>query len=230
MSPTEQLNPQINENQNVDNNSKKKENNDFYDLRVFEREFDPWVGKENEFNEMQFQENERKKADNPQISTNTHPNNSHHNNLLNNSMQNQNTVTQGNITNQGANNGNQGMFNNFYGYEMPFFDPQRENFQESGVSNTFFPMRNNGPPELFTSRPFHDLEQPLYVNAHQFNSIRKRKMRRDFLDSITVSKNSLSYLHESRHRHAMNRLRAPSGRFLTKEEAEEMRAREKQEE
>lgn len=72
-------------------------------------------------------------------------------------------------------------------------------------------------------------EQPLYVNAHQFNCIRKRKLRRDFLDSITRPKsvNGSGYLHESRHRHAMNRLRAPSGRFLTKEEAKEVRMKEK---
>lgn len=134
-----------------------------------------------------------------------------------------------------------GMYTNFNGYEMPFYDSHREPFQENtsnqheniqemGQSNSNFFM-NNAPSEMFrpfhNPRPYQDLEQPLYVNAHQFNCIRRRKIRRDFLDSITANKNSLSYLHESRHRHAMNRLRAPSGRFLTKEEAEEMRAKEK---
>lgn len=136
-------------------------------------------------------------------------------------------------------NGNQLSFNGFYGYDSSFFDAQQNDNQNSHqvpIQMNLNPMNlTQGNPnffrngaELFSGRPFHDMEQPLYVNAHQFNCIRKRKMRRDFLDSITASKNSLSYLHESRHRHAMNRLRAPSGRFLTKEEAEEMRAREKQ--
>jgi len=70
--------------------------------------------------------------------------------------------------------------------------------------------------------PFYkSFEQPLFVNVHQYNCIRRRKLRRDFLDSLMVKKEG--YMHESRHRHAMNRLRAPSGRFLTKEEAEEVR-------
>lgn len=69
--------------------------------------------------------------------------------------------------------------------------------------------------------PFNDQTfQPLYVNAKQLNWIRKRKNRRDTLDSLMVILRS-NYLHESRHRHAMKRLRAPSGRFLTKEETEE---------
>jgi hypothetical protein len=67
----------------------------------------------------------------------------------------------------------------------------------------------------FESQPF----QPLYVNVKQLNWIKKRKARRDILDSLMISLKS-NYLHESRHRHAMKRLRAPSGRFMTKEETE----------
>jgi|UPI0006795DFF hypothetical protein len=60
----------------------------------------------------------------------------------------------------------------------------------------------------------------VYVNAKQLSCIKKRKMRRDYLDKLMVPPRN-TYLHESRHRHAMKRLRAPSGRFLTKEETEE---------
>ena len=35
-------------------------------------------------------------------------------------------------------------------------------------------------------------------------------------------KKSEGYTQESRHKHAMNRLRAPSGRFLTKEETKKI--------
>lgn len=133
-----------------------------------------------------------------------------------------------------------GAFNNFYGYEMPYYDPHGGCYQENATHENMSQMpqtepnffMNGGPPEMFRPlhqhRPYQEIEQPLYVNAHQFNCIRRRKLRRDFLDSITVNHNNLSYLHESRHRHAMNRLRAPSGRFLTKEEAEEMRMKEKE--
>lgn len=68
---------------------------------------------------------------------------------------------------------------------------------------------------------FHDQSfQPLYVNVKQLEWIRKRKARRDLLDSLMVASEN-NYLHKSRHLHAMNRLRAPSGRFLTKEETRE---------
>lgn len=65
-------------------------------------------------------------------------------------------------------------------------------------------------------------ELPVYVNIKQFHSIRKRKARRDYLDTLMKQSNTPGYLHESRHRHAMNRIRAPSGRFLTKKETAEM--------
>jgi len=61
-------------------------------------------------------------------------------------------------------------------------------------------------------------EQAVYVNANQYPYIKRRKERRDFLDSLEKKKD-VSYQHESRHKHAMKRPRAPSGRFLTKEEA-----------
>lgn len=75
-------------------------------------------------------------------------------------------------------------------------------------------------------REFKKDEQPLYVNVKQFHAIRKRKMRRDHLDTLMKQQNS-GYLHESRHRHAMNRMRAPSGRFLTKEETAKLKNRRK---
>lgn len=58
------------------------------------------------------------------------------------------------------------------------------------------------------------------LNPRQIFWIRKRKLRRDMLDSL-VKSNGSNYIHESRHRHAMKRMRAPSGRFLTKEEMNE---------
>lgn len=60
--------------------------------------------------------------------------------------------------------------------------------------------------------------RPMFINQKQIYWIKKRKIRREMLDSMMVAQKS-NYLHESRHRHAMKRLRAPSGRFLTKEEA-----------
>ncbi|KAI5192722.1 hypothetical protein NECID01_2054 [Nematocida sp. AWRm77] len=66
-------------------------------------------------------------------------------------------------------------------------------------------------------------EQPIFVNASQYPYIKRRKERRDYLDSLEKKKD-VGYQHESRHKHAMKRPRAPSGRFLTKEEAKSQSA------
>ncbi|KAI5180985.1 hypothetical protein NEOKW01_1226 [Nematocida sp. AWRm80] len=65
-------------------------------------------------------------------------------------------------------------------------------------------------------------EQAVFVNANQYPYIKRRKERRDYLDSLEKKKD-VGYQHESRHKHAMKRPRAPTGRFLTKEEAMEQR-------
>ena len=63
------------------------------------------------------------------------------------------------------------------------------------------------------------------INPKQIYWIRRRQLRRELLDSVMVQQDK-NYMHESRHRHAMKRLRAPSGRFLTKEETAEIRKHE----
>ena len=65
------------------------------------------------------------------------------------------------------------------------------------------------------------------INPKQMYWISKRRARRDFLDSLMISQKN-NYMHESRHRHAMKRMRAPSGRFLTKEEMNQQRGSENQ--
>lgn len=69
-----------------------------------------------------------------------------------------------------------------------------------------------------------DNPRMMMINPKQIYWIRKRRLRREMLDSIMVTPKT-NYLHESRHRHAMKRLRAPSGRFLTKEETAKVRMR-----
>ncbi|ADM11285.1 CCAAT-binding factor subunit B [Encephalitozoon intestinalis ATCC 50506] len=94
-------------------------------------------------------------------------------------------------------------------------------FEDEQLRDVGYPDKSNyGAYDYsfpFSDQPF----QPLYVNAKQLNWIKKRKSRRDILDTLMIT-NKRNYLHESRHKHAMKRLRAPSGRFLTKEETEEL--------
>lgn len=89
--------------------------------------------------------------------------------------------------------------------------------QERTNSGYNFPIKM--PSSYYAYEPS---VQEVYVNVKQFDAIKKRKARRDYLDSLMEIQKS-NYLHESRHIHAMNRLRAPSGRFLTKEEMADMR-------
>lgn len=116
-----------------------------------------------------------------------------------------------------------------FDYSQPFAcasytaDPYYGGVLTGYTSNTIVHPQINGAANTRVPLPVEPAaEEPIFVNAKQYHAILRRRQVRAKLEAQNkLVEGRKPYLHESRHRHAMKRVRGPGGRFLNKKELQE---------
>nr|XP_011460478.1 PREDICTED: nuclear transcription factor Y subunit A-3-like isoform X1 [Fragaria vesca subsp. vesca] len=103
----------------------------------------------------------------------------------------------------------------------PYADPYYGAFVTPYGPQAMPPMVGMGPPRVPLPLDLQE-DGPIYVNAKQYHGILRRRQSRAKLEAQNkLLKARKPYLHESRHQHALNRVRGSGGRFLSKKELQQ---------
>ena len=118
---------------------------------------------------------------------------------------------------QGKNNINNQFPPNFNYYDLFMGVPFISDFDSLPYPSIKSPFTQKIPIKTLKD------EEYIYVNSKQYYRILQRREKRKKLSLLyqNSSDTNKKYLHESRHKHAMNRKRGKGGRFLSKNEKEE---------
>lgn len=101
-----------------------------------------------------------------------------------------------------------------YPYADPYFGGLLTSYGPQALMVGIAPARVPLPLEIAD-------DGPIYVNAKQYHGIIRRRQSRAKQEAQNkLIKNRKPYLHESRHLHALNRVRGSGGRFLSKKQLE----------
>ncbi|KAF7806779.1 nuclear transcription factor Y subunit A-3-like isoform X1 [Senna tora] len=104
-----------------------------------------------------------------------------------------------------------------YPYGDPFFNGSLVSYGPQAMIQPQIVPQMLGLQSARVALPLDLAEDgPIYVNAKQYHGILRRRQSRAKLEAQNkLIKNRKPYLHESRHRHALNRVRGTGGRFLS---------------
>ncbi|PRQ46925.1 putative transcription factor Hap2/NF-YA family [Rosa chinensis] len=112
-------------------------------------------------------------------------------------------------------------YSNIVGQFHPYAEPYYGGFLTAYGPQAMPPMVGMAPPRVPLPLDLQE-DGPIYVNAKQYHGILRRRQSRAKLEAQNkLLKARKPYLHESRHQHALNRVRGSGGRFLSKKELQQ---------